>query len=109
MFNLYLPKIKINRCYRTKHQYFEKSETKQGGFMLFWSIVLFVAGVVALINNWISFGPALEQYSGYLYAFVFMGCSLGILAHLHRKRWEQDKKSKTQDKTKKEKKEPAVV
>ena len=77
--------------------------------MLIWGIVLFVAGVVALLESWVGFGPAMEQYSGYLYAFVFMAGSLGILAHLHRKRWEHDKKAKTSNQIKQEKKEPTAV
>lgn len=77
--------------------------------MLFWGIILFVAGVVVLISNWISFGSAMEQYSGYLYAFAFMAGSLGILAHLHRRRWEHDKKAKTSNQTKQKEKEPTAV
>ncbi len=77
--------------------------------MLFWCIVLFFAGLVALLDSWMGFGPAMKQYSGYLYAFVFMGGSLGMLAHLHRKRWEDDKKNKGQTQIKKQEKEPTVV
>ena len=77
--------------------------------MLIWCIVLFLAGVVAIVDSWVGFGSTMKQYTGYLYAFVFMGGSLGMLAHLHRKRWERDKKNKTECKAKKEEKEPVVV
>lgn len=76
---------------------------------MIWGIVLFVAGAVALLDSWMGFGPAMKQYSGYLYAFVFMGGSLGILAHLHRKNWEERKKVNSQGKVKKEEKEAPVV
>ena len=76
---------------------------------MIWGIVLFVAGVVAVFDSWMGFGSAMEQYSGYLYAFVFMGGSLGILAHLHRKNWEERKKANSQEKVIREEEKTTVV